>query len=122
MHLVVIVLGAKEKEHRKTIEHLSVNITVNQHWKSGMGGSIKAGLTYLLRHAPKTEAVIVSVCDQPLLKAEHLKKMGENFGKSKKRIVASRYSDTTGVPALFHKALFSEIMDLPDDQGAKKII
>jgi len=41
---------------------------------------------------------------------------------SRKLVIASFYSASAGVPALFHKTLFPEIMKLSDDQGAKKII
>ena len=117
----VVVLGANEQQHRNAIESLPVDIISNVDWKNGMGGSLKAGLKYLLANAPLTEAIIVMVCDQPLLTAAHLEKLRTKYETSDKSIIASYYSGTPGVPALFHKSLFSEIMELPDDQGAKKI-
>ncbi len=119
---VVVVLGANEEEHRKALEYLTVHIVMNHRWENGMGGSLKEGLTYLLQKKPTINAVMVMVCDQPLLTGEHLKKIRENYLQSGKPIVASQYSGTLGVPVLFHKTLFSEILALPDDQGAKKII
>ncbi len=117
----VVVLGANEEEHRKAIAHLPVDIISNVDWKKGMGGSLKAGLKYLLNRAPLTEAVLVMVCDQPLLTTAHLEKLRTKYETSFKPIITSYYSGTPGVPALFHNSLFSEIMDLPDDQGAKQI-
>ena len=122
MHPVVVVLGANEEEHRKALEYLTVHIATNHRWENGIGGSLKAGLTYLLQKKPKINAVTVMVCDQPLLTCEHLKKIRENYLQSGKPIVASQYSGTLGVPVLFHKTLFSEILALSDDHGAKKII
>lgn len=119
---VVVVLGANEEEHRKALEYLTVHIAMNHSWENGMGGSLKAGLAHLLQNMPTINAVMVMVCDQPLLTCEHLKKIRENYLQSGKPIVASQYSGTLGVPVLFHKTLFSEILALPDDQGAKKII
>ena len=117
----IVVLGANEAEHRKAIASLQVDLVSNTNWKNGMGGSIKAGLKHLLKSTPLTEAVIVMVCDQPLLRTIHLEKLKTRYESSGKRIIASLYSGTPGVPALFHNSLFSEIMDLPDDVGAKKI-
>ena len=117
----IVVLGANEQEHRKAMEGLPAEIISNVDWKNGMGGSLKTGLKYLLAYAPLTEAIIVMVCDQPLLTAAHLEKLRIKYESSGKRIIASHYSGTPGVPALFHKSFFSEIMELPDDQGAKKI-
>ena len=118
----IVVLGAHEQEHRTAIQSLPVDIVLNDGWMNGMGGSLKAGLKYLLLKAPLTEAVVVMVCDQPLLTAEHLEKIKLAHQTSGMQIVASYYSGTAGVPALFHKSFFSEIMALPDDLGAKKII
>ncbi len=117
----IVVLGANEPEHRKAIVSLQVDIISNANWKNGMGSSLKTGLKYLLTSAPRTEAVIVMVCDQPLLTTAHLEKIRTKYEKSGKRIIASYYSGKPSVPALFHKSLFSEISDLPDDQGAKQI-
>ena len=122
MHPVVVVLGANEEEHRKAIVNLDIDIISNPAWNRGMGSSLKVGLNYLSKHASQPEAVIVMVCDQPLLTGDHLKKIKEKYLESNKSIVASHYSGTVGVPVLFHKILFSEIMALPDDHGAKMII
>lgn len=39
-----------------------------------------------------------------------------------KLIIASEYAGTLGVPALFNKSLFSEIMTLKGSEGAKQVI
>lgn len=122
MHPVVVVLGANEQSHRKALEELTVHIAINHRWENGMGSSLKAGLKYLLKHAPKIEAAVVMACDQPMVTGDHLKSMKAIYTGSDKRIVASQYSGTIGIPALFDKTLFSEILALPDDHGAKKII
>ena len=76
---VNVVLGANEQSHREIIRDLSVNIIPNHFWKSGMGSSIKAGLNYLIRKSPETDAVIIMVCDQPGLTTQHLVKIIRNF-------------------------------------------
>ncbi len=38
------------------------------------------------------------------------------------KIVASRYSDAFGAPAVFHRSLFGDLAGLAGDEGAKKII
>lgn len=119
---VIVILGANEQPHREVIQGLPVNIIPNHYWKSGMGSSIKSGLNYLIRKSPETDAVIIMVCDQPGLTTEHLLEVIEAFKQSKSPIVASAYSNTVGVPALFARSFFSNILMLKDEQGAKKII
>ena len=119
---VNIILGANENAHREVIRNEPVRVISNHYWKSGMGSSIKAGLNHVVREHSDTEAVIIMVCDQPAISADHLRNLMAAYKTSNSPIVASAYSGTTGVPALFSRAFFSNILMLKDDQGAKKII
>lgn len=119
---VNVVLGANELSHREIIRDLPVNVISNHYWKSGMGSSIKAGLNYVVRKYSETEAVIIMVCDQPAISSTHLRTLMSTFYRTNSPIVASIYSGTSGVPALFSRAFFSNILMLKDEQGAKKII
>ena len=121
-HPTIVVLGAEEDRHRKEIETLGVDVVHNSLWKTGMGSSLKTGLQYVLKKFPNVESVVVMVCDQPLLTADHLKKLISKHETTGKAIIASQYDGVAGVPALFGKITFQEIKSLPDDQGAKKII
>jgi molybdenum cofactor cytidylyltransferase len=42
--------------------------------------------------------------------------------ENKKPIVASAYADTLGVPALFDRSCFGDLLQLTGDSGAKGII
>jgi len=119
---VVVVLGSQEESHKEALKGLAIETIFNSRWKTGMGSSLKAGLNYIISNIPKTDAVIVMVCDQPLLKPQHLKLIIERYRETNALIVASGYSNTSGVPALFNHQLFDEVLKLGDDQGAKKII
>jgi molybdenum cofactor cytidylyltransferase len=119
---VVVILGANEKPHREIIEQLPVHIISNYYWKTGMGSSIKSGLNYLIQADPDLEGVIIMVCDQPALTIEHLNRLITRFSEKKKSIVASSYANSHGVPVLFGRSFFSNLLLLGDDQGAKKIV
>jgi molybdenum cofactor cytidylyltransferase len=119
---VTVVLGDNEKEHRSVISHLPVQIVVNQDWQKGMGSSIKTGLRHVLKNQPDVEAIIISVCDQPLLTSSHLNKIIAAYVQTHQSVVASYYSNSAGVPALFDKKLFSELLNIEDGQGAKVVL
>jgi molybdenum cofactor cytidylyltransferase len=118
----VVILGANEKPHRDVIEKLPVRIISNHYWNTGMGSSIKTGLNYLLQSGAELDGVIIMVCDQPALTSDHLRKLIETFYKKKKTIIASGYSNSSGVPVLFGRSFFSNLLLLGDDHGAKKIV
>jgi molybdenum cofactor cytidylyltransferase len=87
-----------------------------------MGGSIKTGLNYLIQSGAQLDAVILMVCDQPALTSDHLLKLVRKFSEKKKSIIASGYANSGGVPVLFGRSFFSNLLLLGDEQGAKKII
>lgn len=119
---IVIVLGANAEKLLPEIKDLPVLTAINENWASGMGGSIKTGLSVLLAENPDIGAAILMLCDQPFVTAEILNRLAETFQKTKKPIAACQYAETLGVPALFAREMFAELSDLQGDAGAKTVI
>ena len=119
---VVVVLGSDAETHLTVIADLNPEVVINPHWQTGMGSSIKAGLTSLLKAYPGLQAVMVLVCDQPYLSANHLLKLLNESQKQGQLIIASVYSNTVGVPAIFKKEFFPNLLQLANEAGARKII
>ena len=119
---LIVVLGSNREEHQKVTEDLAVKTVYNSNWQKGIGSSIKTGVYHLLQQLPSANAAMILVCDQPLLTTFHLKKLKHAFISSVTPVVAMVYSDTVGVPAIFAKSLFDDLIKLPDDKGAKLVI
>ncbi len=119
---VFIVLGANAQAHQNEINDLPIRITVNEDWNKGMGHSLKYALKYVLQTIPDVESVLILVCDQPHIHSTHLLNLKNRFQESEASIVASAYADQAGVPALFGREWFDQILQLPDDQGARSLI
>lgn len=117
---VAVVLGADSERLIKEIDDLPVEIAINENWRTGMSSSIKTGLSALSKKS--LDAVIITLCDQPLISAEILQKLGGVFAQKRFLVVAAKYAATIGVPALFASEIFDELMNLQNDAGAKKII
>jgi molybdenum cofactor cytidylyltransferase len=117
---VVVVLGANAESLHQEIVHLPLRITVNKDWQAGMSTSIKTGINVLCEK--NLDAVIIMLCDQPLITTKILQKLGQIFIQSGKLIVACQYEETIGVPALFSSRLFPELMNLQHFEGAKEVI
>ena len=116
----VVVLGANRDEIKKTFSGASIPNIPNPHFEKGMSTSIKIGLEYMLRF-DQPDQVIIMLCDQPFVDAKLLNKLIATQEKEGKGIVACAYSKTVGVPILFGKAYFKELMELTGDEGAKQI-
>jgi len=121
-HPVWVVLGANAPAYQDMLNADSVTAMINTDWPRGMGLSLKVGLTGLLNVHPKTEAVIVSVCDQPYLSAAIFASLKEALHKGRCQLAACRYTEGWGVPALFTQSFFDELLALPDEAGAKNIL
>jgi molybdenum cofactor cytidylyltransferase len=119
---VIVVLGANEQSHLDVVKSLPVRTIINHFWKSGIGSSIKTGLHHIVREIPEAKGVVILVCDQPELTSSHILTLVETFSKTGKSIIASAYDDTSGVPALFSRAFFSNLLIIGDEHGAKKLI
>ena len=119
-HSTVVVLGANAEILRKEIEDLPVEIVVNENWATGMSSSIKIGLSELIKEY--LDAVLIMLCDQPLLTTKILFDLCDVFARTQKPLAACEYQNTAGVPALFSNKVFIELMDLQESEGAKKIL
>lgn len=119
---VAVVLGHEFEKHKSEIEHLPILIIQNHDWQNGMGRSLKTGFNSILEKWPRTDYILVLVCDQPFLTTNHLNRLIEKAGISSKKIVCSSYKKVWGVPALFKKELFENLKQIEDGEGAKKII
>ncbi len=117
---LVVVLGAHAPQLRSELSGLDVQVVVNSDWAQGVGSSIRKGIEAL--DAWEVSGALVLVCDQPAVTAAHLDRMVETFRGQQPAAVASAYGDTHGVPALFDRALFPELLALEGDRGAKAVL
>lgn len=116
---IIVVLGANAELIQSSLNESEITIKTNNEWQSGISSSIRAGIKAL---PEDTEAVMILLCDQPLLKESSLKKLIDLWLQRSKSIVASKYQDTSGVPAIFPAAFFSQLESLQGDKGAKQLL
>jgi len=118
----VAVLGSSSKRIRKELNDLAISAVVNPEWKKGLSTSIRKGLTVLRKEHSDLEAVIIMLCDQPGVTPDTLVRLAEKYESTGMPIVASKYGDTLGVPALFGYEMFGELLALEGESGAKSLI
>ena len=124
-HPVMLVLGANSESILSQLEQIQLPnliIVENPDWQLGMSASICWGMTALVDNYPTIEAVVITVCDQPFLNAEIINNLVESYHSTNQQIIACEYADTLGVPVLFSRKYFSELANLTQDMGARKLI
>jgi xanthine/CO dehydrogenase XdhC/CoxF family maturation factor/CTP:molybdopterin cytidylyltransferase MocA len=118
----VVVVSDEAGETARQLDQLPVDIAVNEKAQEGMGGSIREGIKHMTARYPELSHVLIMVCDQPFVDAAHLRALIGMQQSTAAPVVASYYDNRKGVPALFHRSLFTSLQSLEGDTGAKHLI
>jgi molybdenum cofactor cytidylyltransferase len=121
-HPVTVVVGANKIKIVPLLENIPIGIIDNPEWSTGMGSSIKMGLvgSYLITKG--FDGLIFMTSDMPFVNAAVIKKLIATAGEfPDKTIIASKYNGTLGVPVLYKKERFEDILDMKPEHGAKQI-
>lgn len=119
---VFVVLGAQRELIEDRIDFKAAKIVSNRKWQEGMGSSIRAGMELVTAEAPEAEGVLLMICDQPRVTAEHLRWMIDVFSQRPQSAVVSAYAGRRGTPAIFPRAAFAELAELRGDRGARGLL
>ncbi|HMJ04964.1 MAG TPA: nucleotidyltransferase family protein [Chthoniobacterales bacterium] len=119
---VVVVVGAAGEEIARELRETNAEIVRNPDAPRGMGTSIRCGVQHLCASPEQLDAAVLLACDQPLVEAQVIAALIARWQESGRVIVASRYADTLGIPALFQRSGFDALLNLPDASGAKALL
>jgi molybdenum cofactor cytidylyltransferase len=119
---VVVVTGEDSTQVNLELTGLSVSIAMNPGWSSGVASSIRVGVQRAMDLAADLDASLLLTCDQPFVTAAVLAQLIQLRLTSGKPIVASAYAETLGIPAVFDRSCFPDLLRLKGDSGAKGII
>ncbi|HYP00378.1 MAG TPA: nucleotidyltransferase family protein [Pyrinomonadaceae bacterium] len=121
-HPVIVVTGANAELSRRELEGLDVQEVLNTRWETGMASSVGAGVEGLISANADADAVVLLLCDQPHVTADIISALVVAHRSTGSPVVASTYDGSFGVPALFGRTLFAELMGLEGKSGAKEVI
>ena len=119
---VMVVLGARADMLKLKLANQPIEILENKNWQEGMALSIRYALQNITIAGFQPESIIFMVCDQPYVTSSLLMSLVEKSAETGLPIIASGYDDKAGTPALFHKSMFPQLMDLKGDKGARALI
>jgi molybdenum cofactor cytidylyltransferase len=118
---IFVVLGAHLERIEPELAGLPARAVLCSNWADGQGASVRAGVRALCDGTNEPDAVVLLLCDQPLLGPDVLRELlaVHTAGAD---VAASTYAETVGVPALFGRNWFPRLLDLPDSAGAKRLL
>ncbi len=119
---IFCVLGANS--YKIKAETISENIEFidNPNFEDGLSSSIVASINYFKKKKLNFDGVFILLADQPGVEVTYLDKMLNLFKENNSTIIASNYGKKIGVPAIFPKKNFVDLLLIKGDKGAKDFI
>ena len=117
---IIVVLGFQKIKVRKiTVKNKKINFIFNKNYKSGMAGSIKAGLK---RISKRSIGFLIVQADMPLISKKIINSLCYAIKNNNKEIVAPIYKRNMGNPIGFKSSMTKILNKTKGDSGAKKMI
>ncbi|MBR3974030.1 MAG: nucleotidyltransferase family protein [Oscillospiraceae bacterium] len=84
--------------------------------------TVRLGMEYLLEKDAELDGIMFAASDQPCLKAESITALCDTFAENPNLIYRLSYQGIEGNPVLFPKAVFEELLHLPEGKGGGVVI
>lgn len=116
-----VVLGASAEEILDAVDFGDAGIVENPEWEEGIASSLRVGLDAIARRG-QADAALVVLGDQPLLDLEVVGSILERYESTGAAAVVPKYRYQRGNPVLIDRSLWSRVMSLEGDQGARTLL
>lgn len=119
---LVVVAGANTEKVSAALSDLHLHIVHHAAWAEGMGGSLAAGIRYVVNQYPQTTGALLCLADQPLVDSASLCQMLERHADIPTHILATEHAGVAGPPVLFPCDCFAELGCWCGKQGAQALL
>ena len=117
---VFCVLGANNETIEKQLTTNAVETIYNSNYQSGLSTSIVKGIEFLQEH--NFDNALIMLAAQPHVTYKYLNSLIDTSKNNPSKIIASSYLGSVGVPAIFPKEYFNNLLNLKGDKGAKNFL
>ncbi len=117
---VLVVVGHEAERVARAVEHLPVEVIWNEHFASGQGSSVAAGVAALTETSrPFMGEAFFLLADQPLVTPGLLRDL--QAARGLQRIAVPRVAGQRGNPVLFDAALFPALRAARGEAGGRTL-
>jgi len=118
-HSVTVVLGAHAREIGPALRQSAVSMVVNRDWEEGLASSIRAAV----HSAPAgSEGLMLVLADQVAVTGDDLKRLNAAWRRHPVLIAAALHGGAPGLPAIFPRWTFPDLLDLRGDRDPRLVI
>jgi molybdenum cofactor cytidylyltransferase len=111
-----VIVVVREARFIEQLRERGATVLLNRKAYEGMASSIRCGVAWA--DGVEASGVVLITCDQPGVRAEHLRALAADAGT----VTGSRYAGRVGVPAYFPATSFGALMELEGDVGARELL
>ncbi|MFQ5523046.1 MAG: NTP transferase domain-containing protein [Acidimicrobiia bacterium] len=115
-----VVIGAEAERILAETDFGEANVIENPEWEEGIASSLRVGLDALTRLS-RCEQVLIVIGDQPDLSPQVVSELLESHRRSGKPVSIPKYRYSWGNPVVVDRALWSRLMSLEGDEGARRL-
>jgi molybdenum cofactor cytidylyltransferase len=117
---LIVVLGAHAEQVRPAVPRdARIAIVENPDFVRGQLSSLKIGLRAIL---PRCCAAMVHLADHPAVTTATFGAVAQEYARSRAKIIIARHGGRRGHPVLFDRAMFAELLDAPEEEGARFVV
>lgn len=118
-HSVTVVLGAHVREIAPSLRQSAASVVVNRQWEEGLASSIR---TAVQSAPPGSDGLLLVLADQVAVTADDLKRLFVAWRRHPVLIAAALYGGSPGLPAIFPRWAFGDLLQLRGDQDPRLAI
>ncbi len=116
---ITVVLGASADTIQKSIDLSETNVVINKDYQKGQLSSLIAAI----QNAPQqTEAILLCLVDSPFITKDLVNSVIAKFRQTQSSIIVPVFNKERGHPTIFARSLFNELLNAPEDQGARYVL
>ncbi len=117
---VIVVTGCEADTVGEILDEMPVSTVLNNRWQEGMSTSFPSAVNAL---PSVTQGVMILLGDMPAVEKSIIKKLVSQFIESEgEKIVYPVFKGQQGLPVVFPRRFFTDLMRLTGDRGAKSIL
>jgi len=116
---VFVVLGAHADAIRPHLAGKNITIVQNDNWVAGQSTSMQAGLSAL---PDNIAGVVFLLADQPTLVPQTIAALIDRYWRTLAPLVIPEFEGRTGNPILIDRQLFTDLMAVRGDTGARPVV
>jgi molybdenum cofactor cytidylyltransferase len=118
-HSVTVVLGAHAREIAPALRQSAASLVLNRDWAEGLASTIR---TAVRTAPPGCEGLLLLLGDQVAVTADDLRRLFAAWRRHPVLLAAALYSGAPGLPAIFPRWAFSDLLELRGDCDAARVL